>query len=237
MSKITQVQFQPRSHRSYLYVDGVFFASLNTEAVLKRNIKVSEPITETDLKNLLEESILIDLRQGSLSQIGLRPHSTKEITNYCQQRINKLINKLNCSNQAKRINITTDNTSNLIKQTIEYLVKNNYLNDEKFARWWVQSRISSKPKGKNALYAELQSKGIEKQIIDKILSDETLISQETTQNMLDKLIEKIWKAIQNRKYSKLKAKQIMIQRLYSKGFDYTQTKDKIDEFLSSKYNN
>ena len=57
-----------------------------------------------------------------------------------------------------------------IKKTIGYLAELNYINDEDFARFWVRSKIQSKPVGWSLLCYQLRQKGIAEEIIEKVLS-------------------------------------------------------------------
>jgi regulatory protein len=57
----------------------------------------------------------------------------------------------------------------LINQVINRFLEEDLLNDQKFARWWVDQRINHRPRGNFALKAELFQKGIDKEIIDQVL--------------------------------------------------------------------
>lgn len=55
---------------------------------------------------------------------------------------------------------------------VEYLKERDYLNDEEFARIWVNYRTSSKPTGPHLLRYELKKKGVDNELIDKVLAAE-----------------------------------------------------------------
>ncbi|GAB6144935.1 regulatory protein RecX [Desulfocicer niacini] len=57
----------------------------------------------------------------------------------------------------------------LMDLTLEKLMNENLLNDEEFARMFVESRERHKPRSRFALGCELRQKGIEENIIDQIL--------------------------------------------------------------------
>jgi regulatory protein len=46
-----------------------------------------------------------------------------------------------------------------------------YLDDEAFARSWVESRDRARPRGEHALKRELQLKGVDRALIDAVLDD------------------------------------------------------------------
>ncbi len=57
-----------------------------------------------------------------------------------------------------------------IKEVIQNLRNENYINDNRFVESWIRDRINLKPMGKVRIRYELCSKGINKQIIDEKLS-------------------------------------------------------------------
>lgn len=59
----------------------------------------------------------------------------------------------------------------LVDQAIERLLDLDYLDDEAFARAWVESRDRAHPRGERALRAELRLKGVEPAIVDRVLAE------------------------------------------------------------------
>jgi SOS response regulatory protein OraA/RecX len=59
----------------------------------------------------------------------------------------------------------------LVERVIERLLAMHYLDDESFARAWVESRDRSRPRGENALRRELYVKGIERETIAAVLAE------------------------------------------------------------------
>jgi regulatory protein len=136
--------------------------------------------------------------------LSLRPHSELEIITRLQQK--------------------TENEG-LVQEIMQKLRKLNYLDDEKFAVWMVESYSRSKPKGKNLLVRELKQKGISPEIIEKVMLEKNddlaaaqlLLSKKT--NALEKLSDKEYK---------LKAARL----LYSRGFSWNT----IETVLKKRYN-
>ena len=58
-----------------------------------------------------------------------------------------------------------------INTVITKLLDEDLLNDQKFADWWVDQRVTHRPKGNIALKSELFQKGIDRDIIDSVLLD------------------------------------------------------------------
>ncbi len=59
----------------------------------------------------------------------------------------------------------------LVTGAVERLAELGFLDDEAFARAWVESRDRAKPRGEHALRRELGLKGVDKAIVDAVLGD------------------------------------------------------------------
>jgi len=59
----------------------------------------------------------------------------------------------------------------LVEGAIERLTELGMLDDEAFARAWLESRDRARPRGERALRRELAMKGIERQTVDETLAD------------------------------------------------------------------
>jgi regulatory protein len=61
--------------------------------------------------------------------------------------------------------------SDLVEAAIERLTELGVVDDEAFARSWVESRDRARPRGERALRRELGLKGIEREIVDELLDE------------------------------------------------------------------
>ena len=109
---------------------------------------------------------------------------------------------------------------NVVKNIITRLKKENLINDEKFAMAFIHTREALKPKGRKVLFLELRQKGIDKDLINKILEKE--YNQE-------KEFELAKKAAKGRieRYKNLpekKAEQKIISFLLRRGFSWSVIK-------------
>ncbi len=68
----------------------------------------------------------------------------------------------------------------LVEDVIKRLLAMHYLDDETFARAWVESRDRARPRGEMALRRELSLKGIERDTIANVLDDRAEMAHETT---------------------------------------------------------
>jgi regulatory protein len=58
-----------------------------------------------------------------------------------------------------------------IDQAIDRLRAQRYVDDEGFARWWVEQRERFKPRGDRALKSELMQKGVSRDVIEVVLGE------------------------------------------------------------------
>lgn len=61
-------------------------------------------------------------------------------------------------------------SSEIIEKIVAWLKENRFLNDEDFAKWWVEQRARFKPRGIRIIKLELRQKGISQEIIDNVIS-------------------------------------------------------------------
>lgn len=86
----------------------------------------------------------------SLKYLSFRPRSVKEAYDY-------LVRK----------NFTEDTINHILKRLIDL----KFLNDEDFGRLWIESRQKYKGKSKFILKSELRLKGLNRELIDELVSE------------------------------------------------------------------
>ena len=99
-----------------------------------------------------EDKEFLKAKNCAYKLLSYRPRSTKEITQRLKDK---------------------GFTPKAICKTIEYLSELNYLNDENFAKFWIQSKIRLKPVGFSLLRYQLRQKGVAEEILEKVLSNLT----------------------------------------------------------------
>jgi regulatory protein len=79
----------------------------------------------------------------------------------------------------------------LVEGAIARLIELGVLDDEMFARLWIESRDRARPRGERALRQELAVKGVDRAIVDELLDerrgeggDETLVDAEAAERVL-----------------------------------------------------
>ncbi|TSC54136.1 MAG: regulatory protein, partial [Microgenomates group bacterium LiPW_16] len=103
----------------------------------------------------------------------------------------------------------------------------NYINDEEFARWWIEQRATFRPRGKMALRVELRQKGVEKEISDKVVSekvDELSLAKKAVAKKL-----KIYQNLPSQEFC-----QKMTAFLARRGFSWETIKEVVDEITKKE---
>ncbi|MFW6382125.1 MAG: regulatory protein RecX [Bacillota bacterium] len=119
------------------------------------------------------------------------------------------------------------NRSN-INKVLDELEEKDYINDERFARSWIRSRLRLKPRGARLIKKELAQKGVARSLQDRLIFE--LISEEKELEMAKELSKK-W-------LSKKKKKENLDRKLYrylsNKGFSNNICINVIDDFKEKK---
>ena len=110
-----------------------------------------------------------------------------------------------------------------VKEILLFLKEKSLVDDVEFARIWVESRIK-KPLGINRLKHELKLKGIDQDLIDKVI--ESVGSKYSEEEVIKDLIQRRWERL--RHIEPTKAKRRLFLYLLRRGF----SSDTIQEELN-----
>ncbi|HLD01346.1 MAG TPA: regulatory protein RecX [Patescibacteria group bacterium] len=115
----------------------------------------------------------------------------------------------------------------IIEQVIGKLTEQKFLNDEAFARWWIEQRMQFKPRSKRFITFELKQKGIDQEIIEQAFGN--LENPISNSKLAKKIVEK--KLPRFKHLPKIEIYQKLGRVLSAKGFDWDTIKRSIDEEL------
>lgn len=122
-------------------------------------------------------------------------------------------------------------TEEVITGVIDKLITQKFLNDEVFALWWREQRTRNRAKSDRVIKMELILKGVDKEIIEKVLAitDEVFTTDsEKAKQLLEKRLPKVAHLTKQEQFQKLAG------YLGRRGFDYDVIKRTIDDCLGSK---
>ena len=118
-------------------------------------------------------------------------------------------------------------TPEMIQEVVSRLESQNYINDQDFARYFIENRHQIKGISTKRLIQELKIKGIDSDIIEQAIFD-----QGTGNFLRDEEVE-IEKMIK-KQLRKTSDRQKIIAYLARQGFSYDLIKAKLDQFLSTE---
>jgi regulatory protein len=116
-------------------------------------------------------------------------------------------------------------TSTEKEQILVYLIENNFINEERFAKSFVRGKHNYKNWGKNRIIQELKFRNISSKLIEIALQE---INSEEYITRFNALAEKHWLTIKERKGQKKNKK--FVDYLLRKGFESRLIYDKLKEF-------
>ena len=149
MRTITAIEPQKKNPRRVnVYLDGEFAFGLSR--LVAAWLKVEQALTEEKIASLQAEDEQETVYQKALHFLSYRPRSTAEV----RQNLNK-----------------RNVPESLIEATLERLQRSGLLNDEAFARAWVENRSEFRPRSKSALKMELRRKGLDDEVIQSVLAE------------------------------------------------------------------
>lgn len=155
---ITALQIQEKDkERVNVLIDGAFALGVGLRTLEQMGLYKGQVLDEFGWEQLLKAEQMDKAYNSALNYLAARPRSSREVRD-----------------RLRRKEYPTDH----IEVAIEKLQRLGLVNDEAFARFWVENRQLSRPKGARAIQAELQQKGVDREIISSVLDDMTNVDDE-----------------------------------------------------------
>jgi len=155
---ITAIRVQKKNpRRANLYLDGEFALGLAVEVVQDFGLHRGQVLSAADLEALRQAESRHQAYRDALRLLSYRPRSVSEV-------------------RARLAGRGYDPA--LVEATVARLQELGLLDDRAFARAWVESREMLRPRGRQALVAELRQKGVSAEVIASVL-DEVLAEDES----------------------------------------------------------
>lgn len=222
--KITDIkQSLKDENRVNIFIDYSFAFSLDIAQVVDYKLKVGKALSDLEVDRLERASSFGKLYQSVLEWVLTRPHSVKETREHLVTKQGKremanrqaLNNRERTKEDRQKYKLRTRElpaiTDRDIEQVIAKLIEKGYLDDTKFAYYYVENRFARKGISQKRLRQELQQKGLNSEVIDEVLG--------ATERSDDEEIQKII-AKKRSKYTDDK----LIAYLVRQGFDYQRVK-------------
>lgn len=208
--KITSLSAQIRNpDRVNVSVDGAYRFSLDITQVTELGVKVGREVSSEELAEFENESQFGKLYARALEYCLMRPHSVKEVRDYLWKKTR--------DRRGKEGRVVQGYSPALADRVLERLRQKSYVDDEKFARWWVENRNQTKGTSLRKLQAELRAKGVAGDVVVTVLGE----SGRSDEQEIEKIIQK-----KRARYDDQK----LMQYLARQGFDYDTIKRALSSF-------
>ena len=204
--RLTDIQIdEEMPSRQILFLDGVYFDSVDAGCIPKLGLRIGLEIEEKVLQKLIEADEGIRAKNYALELLSNQSYSKGQMVH-----------------QLGRKGFATE----AIDTTLEDLEQLGHIKDENFARKWVARRQRSKPKGKKMLEHELANQNIDRATVNRVIAG---IDDEAESNIALQLAQK-----QAKRYQSLPpevAKRRLHGFLLRRGFAYETIQTAIERVL------
>lgn len=202
---ITRIHYDAKHPgRVDIFLDGQKAFSIN--ALEAGRLECGTLMDPSEIKKWIQEDEAQRCWSSTLRLLAVRPQSHGEL----KRRL-----------QGKKF------SGEAIHKALARAKESDFINDERFARGWIDSRLRHRPKGRYLLAQELRQKGIEEAIIHRLLSEDI----DETAGALSLIRKKAWrwKGLDKRLF-----KQKAYTFLAGKGFTFDISSEAVDQFLISQ---
>jgi len=136
---VTAVERQQRRRRVNVFVDGRFALALGLDLAVEADLRPGRSINEDELAGLAQAEARRNARNAAQRLLTYRPRSERELRD-----------RLARKGVAQAV----------IDETMQELIRQGYVNDEAYARYWRQTRDAFSPRSRRLLQSELRRKGV-----------------------------------------------------------------------------
>lgn len=170
--QITNIEPQKKhKNRSSVYIDGSFAFGLSDFDVLRFHLTIGKNVSEEELLQIRNEVLVQDAKQYALRLLDRHTYTEKAMER-------KLIER--------------GSDPETIQAVLLFLKEYQYINDEQYARQYVESALRTGKSGERKIRYDLSQKGISRDVIDLILAeknDENFDESEVVLPLLEKKLK------------------------------------------------
>jgi regulatory protein len=152
MPTISAIQVQVKKQSRYsIFVDGRFAFGISELGLIDSGLRIGQELSSVELEKHKDEAKADKIYNQTLNLIMRRPRSRWEIQQYLKRK---------------------SPNPNCERTVLSQLGERGFVNDEDFARRWVENRRLLKPISKRKLIMELKQKRISDEIIQLVLAED-----------------------------------------------------------------
>lgn len=192
---ITKIERQQKNKKRYsIYINEEYSFSVHEDVLISNSISKGDEIDGEGLKHILKEEEKKKCERTGLHYLSFRPRTELEMVRHLK---------------------TKEYDEDMIDELTKEWIKLGYLDDQAFAKQWVEERVRYKKKGRLLLREELKQKGISTKIIHEVLDH---IDQKEEYKACLELAQKKIKTLDN--LAEQKEKYKLYSYLQRRGYTY-----------------
>ena len=151
MPQITDIRAQKtRRDRVNVFIDGRYAFALDQISMFDARLEIGQDVSDERLDELMEKAGLDSAMSVALRYLTSRPRSERELRDRLRRRqVGEAV----------------------IDRTVEKLRAKGLLDDFTFAQYWVDQRVTFRPRSRRMLEMELRQKGVDGEAIEGVTLD------------------------------------------------------------------
>ena len=206
--KITDIrQAVKNQNRVNVFVDNEYSFSLDIAQLIDFKLKIGTELSQTDVNKYQHASSYGKVYQRTLEWVLSRPRSIRETEDYLRKK------QYDLKKQEDK-NAALENEE--VEKIIATLIGKKYLDDETYAKYYVENRFTKKGISAKRLRMELNKKGVSNSIIEDVLSSGARNDEEEIKKIIAK---------KRSRYDDEKLTNYLLRQ----GFDYELVKNLIQQ--------
>ena len=207
-----------KGEKIHLSLDGEYIATVNADYWFTCGIKSGSEVTPQQLEELLAESARRKMMNKALDLLSMRDYSRRELSD-------KLVTKAWEKKEQKDMDLGS--LKQQASDICDRLEELGLLNEERFARSYVDELLRRKHLSKSGLKTALIQKGVQRDIIETVL-------EEVEVDPVEQVRELLATKFKNRDLSDEKQKTRTVNALLRLGYRYGEINAAMDGILEDE---
>ena len=207
-----------KGEKIHLSLDGEYIATVNADYWFTCGIKSGSEVTPEQLEELLTESARRKMMNKALDLLSMRDYSRRELAD-------KLVTKAWEKKEQKDMDLGS--LKQQASDICDRLEELGLLNEERFARSYVDELIRRKHLSKSGLKTALIQKGVQRDIIETVL-------EEVDVDPVEQIRELLATKFKNRDLSDEKQKTRTVNALLRLGYRYNEIHAAMGEWVETE---
>ena len=208
ITRVTQQKHDPE--RVSVFIDDEFAFGLTLDLAAREGLKKGMLLSTEAQQALLDQEKGFRARAVALNYVGYQARTVEEVRRKLREK-----------------GYGVDISDDVIQRLTDYV----YLDDEAYARAYVESRFSGSGHGPRRLSADLIKRGVDRAIVDRVISD--AFEDDELREAALRQGRKRWVALERETDLRKRKKKVM-DFLVRRGFDYGMAREVVGELAGKE---